>query len=41
MVLRIGRLSAKQGIDQQGAMFGFAALPASKLLPYPDVFVGS
>lgn len=41
MVLRIDRLSAKQGIDQQGAMFGLAALPASKLLPYPDVFVGS
>jgi predicted hydrocarbon binding protein len=35
MVLRIGRLSAKQGIDQQGAMFGIAALIASKLLPYP------
>ncbi len=35
MVLRIGRLSAKQGIDQQGAMFGIAALLASKLLPYP------
>lgn len=34
MVLRIGRLSAKQGIDQQGAMFGIAALVASKLLPY-------
>jgi len=35
MVLRIGRLSAKQGIDQQGAMFGIAALIASKLLPFP------
>ncbi|MEK7312494.1 MAG: hypothetical protein AAB382_11010 [Chloroflexota bacterium] len=35
MVLRIGCLSAKQGIDQQGAMFGIAAPPASKLLPYP------
>lgn len=35
MVLRIGRLSAKQGIDQQGAMFGIAALLASKILPYP------
>ena len=35
MVLRIGRLSAKQGIDQQGAMFGIAALLASKVLPYP------
>jgi predicted hydrocarbon binding protein len=35
MVLRIGRLSAKQGIEKQGAMFGVAALLASKVLPYP------
>ncbi|MBM4423542.1 MAG: 4-vinyl reductase [Chloroflexi bacterium] len=35
MVLRIGRLSAKQGIEQQGAMFGIAALIASKVLPFP------
>jgi predicted hydrocarbon binding protein len=34
MVLRIGRLSARQGIDQQSAIFGLAALVASKLLPY-------
>ena len=35
MVLRIGRISAKHGIEQQGAMFGLAALVASKLLPFP------
>ena len=34
MVLRIGRISAKHGIEQQGAMFGLAALIASKLLPF-------
>jgi predicted hydrocarbon binding protein len=33
MVLRIGRLSARHGIEQQSAVFGIATLVASKLLP--------
>ena len=33
MTLRIGRLSAKYGIEQQGQTFGLAALVASKMLP--------
>lgn len=35
MALRIGRLSAGQGIEQQSALFGLAALVASKVLPVP------
>lgn len=35
MALRIGRLSASQGIEQQSALFGLAALVASKVLPVP------
>jgi predicted hydrocarbon binding protein len=35
MVLRIGRLSFKHGLEQQGALFGVAALIASKVLPIP------
>lgn len=35
MLLRIGRLSAKHGIDRQSALFGLAALVASKVLPLP------
>lgn len=35
MLLRVGRLSAKYGIDRQSAMFGLAALVASKVLPLP------
>jgi predicted hydrocarbon binding protein len=35
MVLRIGRISAKHGIDRQSAVFGVAALVAAKLLPFP------
>ncbi len=33
MTLRIGRLSAKYGVEQQGQTFGVAALAASKMLP--------
>jgi predicted hydrocarbon binding protein len=33
MALRMGRLSAKHAIEQQAALFGLAALLASKLLP--------
>lgn len=35
MVLRIGRISAKHGIEQQGALFGLGAVIASKILPIP------
>lgn len=35
MALRVGRLSAKHAIEQQSALFGVAALLASKLLPVP------
>ncbi|MEK7439931.1 MAG: 4-vinyl reductase [Chloroflexota bacterium] len=35
MAYRVGRLSAKHGIDQQSAIFGVAALLAAKVLPYP------
>jgi predicted hydrocarbon binding protein len=35
MLLRIGRISARHGIDRQSAMFGLAALVASKVLPLP------
>lgn len=35
MLLRIGRLSAKHGIDQQGALFGLGAVLAAKVLPIP------
>jgi predicted hydrocarbon binding protein len=35
MLLRIGRLSAKHAIEQQGALFGLAAVLASKVLPIP------
>jgi predicted hydrocarbon binding protein len=33
MLLRIGRQSARHGIEHQGALFGTAALLASKVLP--------
>ncbi len=33
MTLRIGRLSAKYALEQQGQMFGVAALAAAKVLP--------
>jgi predicted hydrocarbon binding protein len=33
MTLRIGRISARYAIDHQGALFGTAALLASKVLP--------
>jgi predicted hydrocarbon binding protein len=35
MVMRIGRLSTKQSTEQYGALFGLAALAASKVLPIP------
>ncbi len=35
MVLRIGRISAKHGIDQQGALFGLGVMLAAKVLPVP------
>lgn len=35
MALRVGRLSAKYGIEKQGAVFGLTALVASKFLPIP------
>jgi predicted hydrocarbon binding protein len=35
MVLRIGRISAKHGIEQQGALFGLGAVIAAKVLPIP------
>jgi predicted hydrocarbon binding protein len=35
MVLRIGRISAKHGIEQQGALFGLGAVIAAKVLPLP------
>ncbi len=35
MALRVGRLSAKQAIEKQGAVFNFAAVVAAKLLPFP------
>jgi predicted hydrocarbon binding protein len=35
MVMRIGRISAKHGIEQQGALFGLGAVIASKVLPVP------
>jgi predicted hydrocarbon binding protein len=35
MVLRIGKISAKHGIEQQGAWFGLGAVIASKVLPIP------
>jgi predicted hydrocarbon binding protein len=35
MLLRIGRQSARHGIEHQGALFGTAALLASKVLPIP------
>jgi predicted hydrocarbon binding protein len=35
MLLRIGRLSAQRAIQQQGALFGLAAILASKVLPTP------
>lgn len=35
MVMRIGRLSGRYGIEQQGTLFGVAALVASKVLPIP------
>ena len=35
MALRIGRQTARYAIDQQGALFGTAALLASKVLPIP------
>ena len=34
MAFRVGRISAKHGIDQQSAIFGVAALLAAKVLPY-------
>src|SRR5574341_161015 len=36
MVLRIGRISAKHGIEQQGALFGLGAVIAAKILPLPQ-----
>lgn len=35
MIMRIGRISAKYGIEQQGAWFGLGAVIASKVLPFP------
>ncbi len=35
MVLRIGRISAKHGIEQQGALFGLGVVIAAKVLPIP------
>jgi predicted hydrocarbon binding protein len=35
MVMRIGRISAKHGIEQQGALFGLGAVIAAKVLPIP------
>jgi bacteriochlorophyll 4-vinyl reductase len=35
MLRRVGRLSARHGIKQQGALFGIATLVSSKLLPVP------
>jgi len=35
MVIRIGRLSTRRAIEQQGALFGVAAVVASKILPIP------
>lgn len=35
MLRRVGRLSAQQGIRQQGAVFGLATALSSKLLPIP------
>ena len=35
MVIRIGRLSTRRAIEQQGALFGVAAIVASKVLPIP------
>lgn len=36
MVLRIGRISARHGIEQQGALFGLGAVIAAKVLPLPS-----
>ena len=33
MTLRVGRLSAKYAVEQQGQMFGVAALMAAKMMP--------
>ena len=35
LVLRIGRISAKHGIEQQGALFGLGVVLAAKVLPIP------
>lgn len=35
ILMRVGRQSAKYGIEQQGALFGLAALAAVRLLPMP------
>ena len=35
MTMRVGRLSARHGIEQQSEIFGIAVLIASKILPLP------
>src|SRR5512139_1724486 len=35
MTMRVGRLSARHGIEQQGEIFSIAVLIASKILPLP------
>jgi predicted hydrocarbon binding protein len=35
MTMRIGRISARHGIEQQSELFGIAVLIASKILPLP------
>jgi predicted hydrocarbon binding protein len=35
MVMRIGRISAKHGIEYQGALFGLGVVIAAKVLPIP------
>ncbi len=35
MTMRVGRISARHGIEQQSELFGIAVLVASKILPLP------
>src|SRR3974377_1147873 len=35
MTMRVGRISARHGIEQQSELFGIAVLIASKILPLP------